>query len=70
MAAGYELKRRGEGHFYCSYDDCGQWAVWKGVVAGWFNAGRSCEEHKPVLEHVAKEMARGWRPCPCGACGR
>lgn len=70
MAAEYRIEHRRPGRFYCYMDDCGRWAVWKGVVAGWFNTGRACDEHKSDLVEVTREMARDWQPCPCPeACG-
>lgn len=70
MAARYQLKPRRPG-YQCYADGCEQLAVWKGVVAGWFLAGRACNDHRSLLETVAKDMARDWQPCPCpDACGR
>jgi hypothetical protein len=71
VAADYKIKPRRPGAYYCHLDDCQKWAVWKGVVAGWFLTGRTCDEHKPFLEAHTREMARDWEPCPCpDACGR
>jgi hypothetical protein len=60
MAASYQILARRPGRFYCFL--CDQYAVWKGEVAGYFNTGRACNDHKADLVDVTKNMAEDWRP--------